>query len=109
MQPRDLGSPVKEIINPIQFENLNIYHFACLNIGQNEILSVDMQANSEYHLKVQKQIYEAYAKLSSNVSKAIETYTEKIYQKLKNSNKHHKNAGDTSDDDDEFDIMKYVK
>lgn len=79
-QPRDLGGPKKSIVAPIVFENLKVYHFACLNVGQSDILSIDIKADSQWVIKVQKQIYKAYAKLSQDVSNILDKYTSGIYK-----------------------------
>ena len=48
------------MIQPIELENLQIYHFATVNMHNNQILTIDLQASMKYMAHVQVKIYKAY-------------------------------------------------
>lgn len=96
----------QNLISPVCFDNYLIYHYACFNLGQHDMLTVDLKADSHWMLNVQTKIYAAYNRMMTNVSEGLTEFCQKASAKF--FAKKQKSEAAESEDSEELDVMKYI-
>lgn len=78
LEPPQQQQPESEQMQPIEIENLLVYHFAVVNLHAGQLSTIDLKAGIGYVSKVQMPIYAAYNQMAANLLKSLEDYVDAV-------------------------------